>query len=86
MGRYDLEDAVRLIERKKVGERVGLEPALLEEWRPRIDDLFTRLDAAQERSFLPQEPPNVRELRDWLLAVRRSRLPSAPALAKALQR
>jgi predicted nucleotidyltransferase len=86
MGRYDLEDAVRLVERKKAGERVGLEPALLEEWRPRIDGLFTRLDAAQERSFLSQEPPNVRELQDWLLAVRRSRLPPAPAVAKALQR
>jgi hypothetical protein len=86
MGRYDLEDAVRLVERKKAGERIGLEPALLEEWRPRIDSLFTRLDAAQERSLLPQEPPNAREVRDWLLAIRRSRLPPAPAAAEALQR
>jgi predicted nucleotidyltransferase len=73
MGPYDLEDAMTLVERKRAGERVGLDPALLEVWRPRLDGLFARLDAAHEKSLLPSEPPNERELREWLLAVRRSR-------------
>ena len=52
---------------------VGLDPALLEAWRPRIDALFAQLDAARETSPLPEEPANEGEMRDWLLAVRRSR-------------
>jgi predicted nucleotidyltransferase len=70
MGRYDLDDAMGLVERKRAGERVGLEPALLEVWRPRVDSLFTRLDAAREKSPLPEDPASEHELREWLLAVR----------------
>ncbi|HSQ65143.1 MAG TPA: nucleotidyltransferase domain-containing protein [Polyangiaceae bacterium] len=73
MDRYDLADAAELVERKRAGERVGLDPALLEAWRPRIDALFARLDAALETSPLPEAPPNERELREWLMAVRRAR-------------
>jgi predicted nucleotidyltransferase len=72
--RYEVEDAAALVERKKAGERVGLDPALLEVWRPRIDGLFARLDAARERSALPEEPLNTVEVQEWLLGVRRSRL------------
>jgi hypothetical protein len=32
-----------------------------------------RLDRAREKSPLPEVPPNEREVRDWLLAVRRAR-------------
>lgn len=74
MDRYGLADAAQLVERKRAGERVGLDPALLEAWRPRVEAFFARLDEARERSILPEEPPNERELRDWLLAVRRARL------------
>lgn len=73
MGAYHLEDAASLVERKRGGERVSLEPALLEEWRPRIDGLLARLDAAAERGPLPAEPTNVSEVEDWLLAVRKAR-------------
>ena len=73
MGDYGASDAATLIERKRAGERVGLEPALLEAWRPRIDALLARLDTARARSPLPEAPPNEDELRAWLLAVRRSR-------------
>jgi len=74
MDRYDLADAAALIERKRAGERVGLDPGLLDAWRPRVDALFARLDEARETSALPEEPENEREVRDWLLAVRRAKL------------
>jgi predicted nucleotidyltransferase len=72
--RYDLTDARALVERKRAGERVALEPAVLEAWPPRIDALFARLDAARATSMLPEEPPNAREVSEWLLAMRRTRI------------
>jgi hypothetical protein len=63
-----------LIERKRAGERVGVEQDLLDAWRPRVDRLFARLDEAREISPLPEEPANEPEVRGWLLAVRRARL------------
>ena len=73
MDRYGVEDAAALVERKRAGERVGLDPALLAAWRPRVDALFQRLDHAREHSPLPEEPPNVAEVEAWLLDVRRAR-------------
>jgi predicted nucleotidyltransferase len=73
MVRHDLADAAELVDRKRAGERVGLDPGLLDAWRPRVDALFARLDEARETSVLPEEPPNDGEIRDWLLAVRRAR-------------
>lgn len=73
MGRYGVANAGELVERKRAGERVGLDPALVEAWRPRVDRLLERLDAAREGSPLPEEPPNVDEVQDWLIAVRRAR-------------
>jgi predicted nucleotidyltransferase len=73
MDRFGLDDARALIERKRAGERVGLDPGMLDAWRSRIDALFTHLDAARETSPLPDEPANEGELRAWLLSVRRSR-------------
>jgi predicted nucleotidyltransferase len=73
MDRYEVADAAELIERKRAGERVGLDPLLVEAWRPRVDRLLGRLDEARERTPLPEEPPNVGEVQDWLLAVRRAR-------------
>jgi hypothetical protein len=73
MDRYGVADAAELVERKRAGERVGLEPELVEAWRPRVDALLRRLDAAREGSPLPEDPPNVGEVQDWLIAVRRAR-------------
>ena len=73
MERYDLADAAALVERKKAGERVSLDGALLDAWRPRLDGLFERLDAARDASLLPEEPPNEDEVRAWLVAVRKAR-------------
>src|SRR5262249_15038784 len=36
MERYGAGDAAALIERKRAGERIGLDGALLEAWRPRV--------------------------------------------------
>ena len=68
-----MPDAAPLIERKRSGERVAVDRALLEEWRPRIDALFARLDGARDASPLPEDPPNTSEMRDWLVAARRAR-------------
>lgn len=73
MDRYDLKGAAALVDRKKAGERVAVDPQLVEAWNPRLDALFARLDAARDASALPEDPPNVREVRDWLLHVRRAR-------------
>jgi predicted nucleotidyltransferase len=73
MNRYGIPDAAALIERKRAGERTGIDPTLLDGWRPRIETLFARLDLAQQNSPLPDEPRNPEEVRAWLLRVRRSR-------------
>jgi predicted nucleotidyltransferase len=73
MDAYGIGGAAALIERKRAGERVSLEPALLDAWRPRVRALFERLDRARETSALPEDPPNEREVREWLLEVRRAR-------------
>jgi len=73
MDRYGLPDARALVERKRAGERVSLDPALLDVWQPRIDDLFLALDRAYDTSVLPEEAPNLEELRGWLIATRRAR-------------
>jgi uncharacterized protein len=74
MDRYGLGDARDLIARKRAGEQVGLDPALLATWRPRLESVFAELDRARDESVLPEDPPNEPELRAWLLTVRRARL------------
>jgi predicted nucleotidyltransferase len=71
---YDVAEAAELIERKRAGERAGLDPSLVAAWRPRVDRLLGRLDEAREKSPLPEEPRNADEVQAWLLAVRRARL------------
>lgn len=71
---YDLTEAKELIEAKRRGERTSADPALLEAWRPRIAQALDRLDAARERSVLPEEPRNIQALEAWLISLRRARL------------
>lgn len=73
MDRYGVGDAQSLIDRKKAGERVSLDPALFAQWRPRIDALFVALEVAHDASPLPEAPTNEAELRAALLEVRRAR-------------
>jgi uncharacterized protein len=70
---YGMGDAAELIERKRSGERVGLDPALLDAWRPRLQALFDGLDDALSKSALPDEPRNLREVDAWLIETRRAR-------------
>lgn len=72
--RYDLEDAAALVLQKRTGERVGIDPALLEAWRPKVERLLARLDEARETSVLPEHPTNEALVREWLLSVRKTRL------------
>jgi predicted nucleotidyltransferase len=74
MDGYGLSDARSLVERKRSGERVGLDVPMFEAWRSRVDSLLARLDAALERSPLPEEPSNGTEVKQWLISVRRRRL------------
>ncbi len=72
LDRYDLSDARALIERKRAGERVGLDEATIAAWRPRVEALFAGIDDALAKSDLPENPPNQDEIREWLIALRRA--------------
>ena len=74
MDDYGLGEAAELVERKRAGERVGLDDAVFAAWRGKVDGLFTRLDEAREKSVLPEEPADVREVGAWLIEVRKRRL------------
>lgn len=69
---YDLGDARELIERKRAGERVDLDPDTAERWRGRLADILDQLTAVRAESPLPEEPENVDTLADWLLSVRKA--------------
>ncbi|MBX3263180.1 MAG: nucleotidyltransferase domain-containing protein [Labilithrix sp.] len=70
---YELRDARALVAAKRAGERTAAEPAMLASWRPRLAHVLATLDAARERSVLPEEPRGVPELEAWLIDLRRSR-------------
>jgi predicted nucleotidyltransferase len=69
-------EARELIERKRAGERVMLEPAVAAEWRGRVGERFADLDRAWRESVLPEAPQNAGALEAWLVAARTSRLRS----------
>lgn len=70
---YELRDARALVEAKRAGEHTTADPALLESWRPRLEQALSRLDAARDRSVLPEDPRGIPALDAWLVALRRSR-------------
>lgn len=70
---YDLPETTELVEAKRAGERVAADPSLLDAWRSKVAQACARLDAARDRSVLPEEPRDVEALERWLLAVRRAR-------------
>lgn len=67
---YGVDGVRPLVERKRAGERVGLDPELVETWRPRIAGMFERLDRARDASVLPESPANEDEIDAWLIRVR----------------
>lgn len=68
-----MPEIATLIERKRAGERTPLEPAERERWRAHVGALLEGLDAARERSVLPEEPSNAAELEAFLIETRRAR-------------
>ncbi len=72
---HGLGDARALIEAKRAGERTAIDPAILETWQPRLEEVLARLDAAEAASPLPEAPApeHVAALESWLVALRRSR-------------
>lgn len=63
--------ARELVEAKRRGEQTVLAPEVAARWKASVGRAFDVLDAALERSGLPEEPPNAAELDAWLVAVRR---------------
>ena len=72
LDQYGVSEARELIERKRAGERVQLEPEMAERWRARLGQLLDQLDAARDTSCLPEQPQHVDDLGDWLLSIRKS--------------
>ncbi len=73
MEEHGFADARELVLWKQRGERGLLSEELSLTWRARVEGALTQLDAARERSVLPEEPREVEALEDWLLTLRRSR-------------
>jgi predicted nucleotidyltransferase len=74
LGRYGFEAAAELIEAKRRGERQPLSDAEATRWTKELDRAFDALDAAEQSSALPADPPNGDELDAWLIAARRALL------------
>jgi predicted nucleotidyltransferase len=70
---YGFGEARELVEQKRRGEKAELPDAMVERWKGQVQRAFEQLDAARERSPLPEEPANVEELDAWLLELRRAR-------------
>jgi uncharacterized protein len=70
---YELRDVAELVAAKRAGERTAADPAMLEAWRPKVERTLGRLEAALERSVLPEEPRGANAIEAWLVALRRSR-------------
>lgn len=72
MDDYGLADARSLVDAKKAGERTAADPALLEAWRPRLDEVLSTLDRSVASSVLPEEPPAeaAKALEEWLVETR----------------
>jgi predicted nucleotidyltransferase len=74
LDRYGFSDAHALVQTKRRGERTELSPAEIERWRADIERAFARVAEAQQASPLPEEPPNMREIDAWLIALRKELL------------
>ncbi len=73
MDRYGFGEAGELVTWKRRGERSELSAELSEHWRGQVGRAFEQLDAARDRSVLPEEPQGSEALETWLLDLRRAR-------------
>ena len=69
---YDLRDARALVEAKRAGERTAPTPRSSSPGSEARETL-SRLDAARNRSVLPEDPRGIPALDAWLVALRRAR-------------
>jgi hypothetical protein len=69
---FRLRDIDDLIERK-ITEGAALATEELETHRPRIEELFARLDSAFERSSLPERATNFEALNDFVVRIRKEK-------------
>jgi predicted nucleotidyltransferase len=74
LDRYGLDDARELVLAKRAGERTTADLALLDAWRPRLDQTLKGLDKAHAASKLPEDPHDPELVQAWLVGARRSRL------------
>ncbi|MFO0599836.1 MAG: nucleotidyltransferase domain-containing protein [Myxococcaceae bacterium] len=70
--KYELGDALELIEQKRRGEKSELPAALAQAWATRVDSVFALLARAEAESTLPAEPPTdvARALEEALVSLR----------------
>jgi len=73
MGEHGFAHASELLEIKRTGERAALPAAIAGRWLAEAPRVLTVLDAARERSVLPEEPANREAIESWLVELRRRR-------------
>lgn len=70
---HGIEGIAELIELKQAAERTVLTAAQRDRWRGVVDQVFDLLNRARTCGYLPDEPANIAEINDWLIALRRRR-------------
>ncbi len=73
MDEHGFAAARELLEIKRTGERAPLPVPVATHWLAETRRVFEILDAAKQRSPLPEEAPNAAELEAWLIELRRAR-------------
>jgi uncharacterized protein len=69
---YGFGEARALLEIKRRGEKVSLEPDAAGRWNIEMDRAFDVLEDAERRSVLPPEPADTQAIERWLIEFRRS--------------
>jgi len=72
MDDYGFAAARELLDRKRQGERIPLEPAMAAHWLVESRRALEALDAARASSPLPEEPTTRADLDAWLVSLRRA--------------
>jgi uncharacterized protein len=73
MDEHGFAAARELLEIKRTGERAPLPEPIAKRWLAEAQRAFEIIDAARDRSPLPEEAPNADELEAWLIELRRAR-------------
>lgn len=71
---HGFEAARELVEAKRRGEKSELAPDVAERWKGTVGRAFDLLDSALSGSPLPEDPPNAKDVEEWLVSTRRATL------------